>query len=216
MPDHVRLAELMCARVCHDLGGLAGSLTGSLDLAQAPAAGAGAIAEAVTAAEELARRLRLLRAAWAGDGARLDLPRLRDLAGGAPGADRVQLDLSGLPRGTVFTPGIGRLLLNLLLLAAEALPRGGTVALWDAAPGGRDSSVLLRLTGPRAAWPAGFAGYLVNPDAARAALAGPRTVLGPWIALLAARLGIRASLLLSTGGRGNGPAPLLLEPAPPP
>lgn len=210
MPDSVHLAELICARLCHDLGGPLGSLTGALELAQTQLAGA-PLADAVAAGEDLARRIRLLRAAWGGDGGRLDLPRLRDLARGTPGAEQIQLDLSALPRGLVFASGIGRILLNLLLFAPEALPRGGVFAL---APVG--DGILLRIAGPRAAWPAGFAGYLANPDAARAAPAGPRSVLGPWIALLAAHLGVRAALLLPSGpGGGAGSALLLLQQAHP-
>ena len=36
--DALRLGELVCARVCHDLGGLAGTLAGALQLAQEDAA----------------------------------------------------------------------------------------------------------------------------------------------------------------------------------
>lgn len=206
MPDSLHLTELLCARLCHDISGMVGSLTGTLDLLAAPPTRA-ALQEAGAVAEDLARRIRLLRAAWGGDAGRLDLPRLRDLARGAPAAERITLDLATLPRDYAFAPGTGRLVLNLLLLAPEILPRGGTIVLVEAG-----AALLLRPTGPRAAWPAGFAGYLVNPQATRTAAATPRTVLGLWIALLAAHLGVRAALLLPSGsGRSAGPAPLLLQ-----
>lgn len=217
MPETVQLAELMCARLCHDLGGAIGTLTGTLELARRATAedtrraatlAEATLAEATLAAEALAHRLRGLRAAWGSGGARLDEARLRELASGLPGQERVRLDLDLLPPGTQFGPGLGRVLLNLLILAPEALPRGGVLALSRV----EEDTVLARLAGPRAAWPAGFAGYLNNPTAARAALATPRALLGPWLALLAPRLGVRLSLLLPTGnGRGNGPAPLLLR-----
>jgi histidine phosphotransferase ChpT len=208
MPDSVHLAELLCARLCHDLAGALGSLTSTLELAETRPGGP-RLVEAVAAGEDLTRRIRLLRAAWGGDGGRLDLARLRDLARGVPGGDRIEIDLTDLPRRFVFAPGVGRVVLNLLLLAPETMPRGGLMALTPAG-----EALVLRIAGTRAAWPAGFAGYLANPDEARAAAAGPRSVLGPWIALLAAHLGVRAALLLPTGhGRGAGPAPLLLQQA---
>ena len=209
MRDCVRLAELMCARICHDLGGPLGSLTDTIELSQGQSDST-ALTEAAVAAEELSRRLRLLRAACGGNGGRLDLPRLREFARGAPGADRMELDLTALPRGMVFASGIGRILLNLLLFGPEALPRGGRLSLSAL----DENGMLVRITGPRAAWPSGFALYLTNPNAAFAALGGPRSVLGPWIALLAAQLEVRAALLLPSGtGRGAGPAPLLLQQA---
>jgi hypothetical protein len=120
----------------------------------------------------------------------------------------MELDLAALPRRTVFASGIGRILLNLLLLGPEALPRGGRFSVTPLDDGG----MLVRIAGPRAAWPQGFALHLADPEAAFAALSGPRAVLGPWIGLLAAQLDVRAALLLPSGsGRGVGPAPLLLQ-----
>ncbi|MBW4089729.1 MAG: hypothetical protein HIU82_01250 [Proteobacteria bacterium] len=204
MRDRLRLAELMCARMCHDLGGPLGSLTGTLELSQASPDSA----SVTEAAEALSCRLRLLRAAWGGNAGRLDPPRLRELGRGAPGADRMELDLAALPPRTVFAPGIGRILLNLLLLGPEALPLGGKFSVTPLDDGG----MLVRIAGPRAAWPQGFALYLTDPEAAFAALSGPRAVLGPWIGMLAAQLDVRAALLLPSGsGRGVGPAPLLLH-----
>ncbi len=207
MPETVQLAELLCARLCHDLGGTIGILSGALELARR-AERDDRLADAIEASDALSNRLRVLRAAWGPGGARLDAARLRELAAGLPGQDRVRLDLDALPRGTQFGPALGRMLLNLLAFAPEALPRGGAVVL---APVDA-TAVVARLSGMRAAWPAGFAGYLNDPAAARAALAAPRALLGPWLALLAPRLGVALSLLLPTGtGRGNGPAPLLLR-----
>ncbi len=210
MADFLDLSEPVYARVCHDVGSLLASLTDAIELAQTHTDTAG-LTMAAMAAKDLTRRIRLVRVAWGGGG-RLDLARLRDLASGAPAADRVQLDLTALPPGTVFAPGIDRLLLNLLLLAPDALPRGGTIAL----AGTEDGGILLRIAGPRAAWPAGFAGDLAAPTAAQAAPRGTHSGFGPWIALLAAHFGVRVALLLPSGsGQDAGPAPLLLQPAHP-
>ena len=203
MPSPVLLAELLAARLCHDLGGPIAGLAGAVELAVADGADLPEIAAAST---ELGLRLRLLRAAFGTGGIRLDLPRLTELAQAVPGADRVRLDLDLLPRGTSFAPSLGRVLLNLLLLVPEALPRGGALSLSRV----DEAAVLARLSGPRAAWPNGFATYLGDPAAARAALVPPRIRLGPWMALLAAQLGVRLSLLVPAG-RARGPAPLLLR-----
>ena len=63
-------------------------------------------------------------------------------------------------------PPTGRLVLNILLLAAESLPGGGLIAL----SGSPASDVLVTIDGPRAAWPPGFAACLTDETAAWEAL----------------------------------------------
>ena len=73
-------------------------------------------------------------------------------------------------------------MLNLLLLAAESLPGGGIVAL----SGSPAHSILVTISGPRAAWPAGLAIWLNDEAAAwQAMLADPRRLQAPLTALLA-------------------------------
>ena len=215
MDDPLRLSELLTSRFSHDIGGLLGTLSGALELAlEGSSAPSDALAAAVEAGAELNVRLQLLREAWAGDGAGLDMPRLEDLARGLPGAHRLDVDLSALPAAIVLPPRMARVVLNVLLLAAESLPRGGVIGL--ATADGAD--ILVTIIGVRAAWPAGLARYLADEDAAWAALDGPRALLAPLVALLARRLGIRVSLLLSSGtlplrrGRRISAPPLLLSP----
>ena len=209
--DPLRLSELVALRLCHDFGGLLGTLTGTLELCADAAGPSSELATATEAASELTARLQLLREAWAGDGSGLDLRGLQALARGLPGAHRVRLDVSALPPDAAFPPSMARLLLNVLLLAAESLPRGGTVGL--AAAGGQD--VLVTISGPRAGWPPGLAASLTDKAAAWAALTGPRTLMAPLVALLASQLGIRVSILLPMGrSRRANPPPLLLSPPP--
>ncbi|MDQ2805060.1 MAG: hypothetical protein M3Y41_21170, partial [Pseudomonadota bacterium] len=117
--------RVLTARLIHDVGGLAGALSGALELAREEQRPGEALSTASDAAEELGRRIRLLRAAWGPAGETLDLARLRELAGGAPGMHRMRLDLDGLRGATVFAAGMAQVLLNLVLLAADSLPRGG-------------------------------------------------------------------------------------------
>ncbi len=210
--DFFHLPELIVARALHDVGGLSGTLAATLELA-VEEAGAGA-GENLTAAAETAadlnRRVRLLRAAWGPAETGLDPARLQDLALGVPGVDRMRLDLSALPLGSVFSPALSQVLLNLVLLAAESLPRGGTLALAEAA--GNGTALVALISGPRATWPEGFGAMLGDEAAARAAIVGPRNLTAPLLALLARALGVRLSLLMpARKARRRGPPPLLIE-----
>jgi histidine phosphotransferase ChpT len=207
-----RLMELTCARLCHELSGLAGTLAGVIDLAaeEAPAA-AESLSVGRDAASELIQRLKLLRAAWGPDGgpdgAPMALVDLLSLARGRPNAHRVAIDASALPPDTVFNPPAGRLALNILLLASECLPRGGTVSLLGSA-----ADLFVAIAGPQAAWPSGFAGCLANEAAAVAALTDARAVQMPLTAVLSHALGLRLSILIAVAP-GAGAPPLRLQSA---
>jgi len=215
MDDSLRLSELLTSRFSHDIGGLLRTLTGALELAlEGAGASSEALAAAVEAGAELNLRLQLLREAWVGGGNGLDLSRLDALARGLPGAHRLDIDLSALPVATVLPPRMARIVLNVLLLAAESLPRGGVIALAKA----DGADILFTIIGLRAAWPAGLAACLADDAAAWAALNGPRNLLAPLVALLSRRLAVRVSLLLSSStlparrGRRISAPPLLLSP----
>ena len=123
---------------------------------------------------------------------------------------RVRLDLTGLVPGSAFPPPAARVILNLVLLAAESLPGGGTVAL----SGSSADSILVTIAGPRAAWPAGFATWLHDESAAwEAMVADPRRLQAPLTALLARGLGLRLSMLMPAGPVGDAEVspPLLLS-----
>jgi histidine phosphotransferase ChpT len=204
--ETLRLVELTCARLCHELSGLAGVLGGIIDLAaeEAPAA-TETLSVGRDAASELVLRLRLLRAAWGPDAGPLALKDLLTLARGRPNARRVAIDASGLPPETVFVPPAGRLALNLLLLATESLPGGGTVSL-----AGSAKDLFVGISGPRAGWPKGFAGCLADEATAFAALNDARTLQMPLTALLGHGLGLRLSMLMAPHP-GGGLPPLRLE-----
>jgi histidine phosphotransferase ChpT len=193
MDDQVTLTELVCARLCHDLSGLLGRLLGTLELVTEETESTEALSVATDTATALTLRLRLLRAAWAGQPEPLDLAQLAALARGLA-ARRVGLDVSGLPAATVFPAAVGRLVLNLLLLAAEGLPQGGVLRL-DGGP----TDLVARLHGPDAAWPAGLIGMLVDATTAQQSLCDPRTLQAPLTALLARHHGLHLTVLLPTG-----------------
>jgi histidine phosphotransferase ChpT len=171
--EALRLSELVCARVCHDLGGLAGMLAGTLQLAHEDG-DREAVALARDAADALARRLRLLRAALGPVAEPLGAPGIADLSAGL--GERLRVDASGLgsePLGAEQA----RLALALLLLGAEALPVGGTLRLTTDGQG----ALLVTADGPRAAWPPGTTQNLATGALPNA----PRGLLAPLCHLLA-------------------------------
>jgi histidine phosphotransferase ChpT len=210
MSDSLRLAELLCARLCHDLSGPLGALIGILEIAREEQPEGETLALAEDTANELVQRLKLLRAAWGRDGDDMDVERLRGFAECLATSRRVLLDLAGLEPGALFPPPAARVVLNLLLLAVESLPGGGIVAL----SGSPAHSILMTISGPRAAWPAGLAIWLNDEAAAtEAMLADPRRLQGPLAALLARGFGLRLSMLMPAGPMGDAEVlpPLLLS-----
>jgi histidine phosphotransferase ChpT len=197
--EAMALAERLVTRMCHDLSGQINALTGGLEVgAEAgPTGDAEAWAVINDAAAMLSRRLKLFRAAWGIEGADLAATDLPAYVAGLPGR-RLALDVSNLAPHS-FTAKAGRLVLNVLLLAAESLPMGGVLTL----AGDPRHDVVVTLDGPRAAWPAGLAQMFVDPLAAVRAfnaasgVAGVRTLQAPLTAMIAHRAGMRASFLMA-------------------
>jgi histidine phosphotransferase ChpT len=198
--DRLRLAELLCARISHDLGGMIGTLAGALEMADDPAVAAEAVSVAHQAALELRLRLELQRACWGPEPGAIDLPALRALAEGLPQGKHCVLDLAALPPDTIFSPAFGRIVLNLLMLAADSLKAGGEITL-----AGSGTDLVVAIAGPRAAWPNTLAPCLASDAAAWAALRDPRSMLMPLTALLARSLGLRLSVLMPAGAPGRAP-----------
>lgn len=201
------LAEALAARLCHDLAGVLSSLIGALELASEDAAMRDeALPMALEAGTVLGQRLRLMRAAWGGDGCAMDGSDLSALAAGLPLGHRMQTQLDGLSPGRRFSADTSRLVLNLLLLAAESLGGNGTLELGEAP----DGNLMLTIKGPRAAWPPGLIGQFAEVELARTAAAecGPQDLLGPLSALIAHAAGVRVSPLFGSGDRA---LPLLIE-----
>jgi len=184
----LRLIELTAARLCHDISGLVESLEHALSGGAPP--DAGAERKARDAALALASRLALCQAAWGPDGDKLSLARMRRLADGLP--DQVSVDVSALDQGTVFSASTGRIVLNLLLLAADSLHAGGAVIL-----AGEADDLFIRIAGPDAEWPLGMAVCLSDATAARSALTDRHSLQMALTALLAHAAGIRLSVALS-------------------
>lgn len=125
-----KLTQLLVSRVCHDLaGGISALSTGSeLLLEEGEAPDAATLGLIALSANQTAHRLQFLRVAFGlggGEGTTITTQTLRKLTADYLEGGRVSLvwseenlriDLNG-----------GKLLLNLCLIAAESLPRGGVV-----------------------------------------------------------------------------------------
>ncbi len=206
--------ETMATRLCHDMAGMLGTVMGALELARSdPDLAAEAWPVAQDGAQQLGQRLRLLRSAWGGTGssqgaeqASVGMRDIVDLCAGLPSGRRVQVVLDELPLERQFTASAARLLLNLLLLGVESLHGAGVLT----ASGALTGDIMVTITGPRVAWPPGFAAMLADSAAAERQLAAPNAhnhLQAPLTALLAHRAKIRVAMLLA---RQTEPAPPLL------
>lgn len=194
MPTGLALAELLCTRLCHDFSGPLGVLIATTDLLGDPGTDQAELRETLLeAAHALSRRLRFVRAAWGVGGAAITPAELMELAEGVPGHGRVRLDVSALPGDAPLGPQLGRTLLSAILLAGEALPKGGVLRLLADPQAGR---LLLLPEGPAAAWPEGTAAALAG---APAAPPSARTLLAPLTAAIAQEAGLALSLALAPG-----------------
>lgn len=179
------LTQDLCARLCHDLGGPLGSVSGALDLI-------GPVDEAALVARESAEvlegRLQLWRAlAGAGTGP-LDREGLAALLAGGFGGSRVSADLSGMEDGELPAT-MARAALAAAMLGGEALPRGGVVHL-----SGGTGALLVVPEGRNAHWPPGLALALAL---AGETVSGPREVLAPLLVSLAETADCRLDMVPS-------------------
>jgi hypothetical protein len=182
--------------LCHDLGGLIGTVGNAIDMVDEDASGENEIvAFASSAAKALMERLRLMRAAWGPETDPLTLPQLTALVSSPLSGRRIAFDTAALPADCEFPAPAARVLVNLILLASDGLPRGGTIVLL-----GDPADLIVRIDGPGGGWPAGMAGVMRDEAAAFAALSGVRSVQMPLTALLALSRELRLSPVLGPAG----------------
>ena len=128
----LRVVELLCPRLCHELLGPVSAVNNGLELLSE--GDRGMVRDVVdlltSSADEAGRRLRFYRIAYGlGGGVTRQIGEIHDLAAGLLQGGRLSLDwpkqsLASLPD---VAREANKLLLNLVLLAAETLPSRGTV-----------------------------------------------------------------------------------------
>jgi len=208
--DALFLAETLAARLCHDLSGQVNALVGAVEIMRdEPGPDTDVIGLANDAGEALVRRLRLARAAWGRGGGAMGMDEWRALVEGMPRRG-VRIDLDGVSTTGFFAPAAARLTLNVMLLATESFPAGGVVQV----AGQPELDFVVRIHGPHASWPPGFAGMIANPSAALEWLRDPdlmvaaRTLQAALTALIAHAADLRISLLM--GAQTEDAPPLLV------
>jgi histidine phosphotransferase ChpT len=148
----IDFASLLCSRLCHDLVSPIGALTNGVELLadeSDPAMRAQCMELLEASARQAANRLKFFRLAFGaggGYGAEVDVREIKAAVEGLFSPDKVTLEwmvsVSTLPKSAVKT------LLNLALLAGEALLRGGTLSLAAETAGGY-IEIGVKAEGPR-------------------------------------------------------------------
>jgi histidine phosphotransferase ChpT len=151
------LAALLCSRVCHDVISPVGAIVNGLEVLEDESDASMrdfALDLIQKSARQASARLQFARLAFgaAGSaGASIDLGDAEQVAKGMFTDDKVALSWEGpralLPKNKV------KLLLNLVMLATNAIPRGGAIAVRVAGEG-EAAEFVLTATGPNARIPA--------------------------------------------------------------
>ncbi len=152
------LAALLCSRLCHDLINPIGALSNGIEVLSEEddeAMRAQALDLVSYSAGEAVRRLQFYRLAFGSSGGRsstLALGDARKVARGLLSSGRITLDWpeTGLGQDEELNRVALRLLLNLVLVAVEALARGGTIGVRFEGTGGA-ADLIVTAEGDRAA-----------------------------------------------------------------
>ena len=155
--DSLDLAALLCSRVCHDVISPVGAIVNGLEVLEDESEASMrefALDLIRKSARQASARLQFARLAFgaAGSaGASIDLGDAEQVARGMFQDDKITLTWEGarvlLPKNKV------KLLLNLVLIATQAVPRGGSIAV-RIAGGAENPEFVLAATGPHARIPA--------------------------------------------------------------
>ncbi len=129
----LRVLELLASRVCHDLISPIGAVGNGLELIEESGGDTGgdALQLSVNCVKRASALLEFFRMAYGtagGDGS-LRWDAARGLASGLLNGSKVALVWPPMPTGLTLPPGATKLLLNLVLLATDTLPRGGEIAV---------------------------------------------------------------------------------------
>jgi histidine phosphotransferase ChpT len=192
-----RLAELVAARLCHDLSGPLSIIANAAEVARLEGGreGGEAMALMLEGGRGIADRVKLLRALFGPPVGPLSAGDVGALTRGTLGGGRALVDLSAIPANSVFPPAAARALLAALAVAAEALPRGGTIRCHG---GAEDFAVAIEGAGAR--WPEHLTAVLAGAEPVAAAVeGGARGLMGPWLVLAARAAGLAPALLMGGG-----------------
>jgi len=180
--DAIELASLLCSRLCHDLLSPVGALNNGVELLadeQDPEMRERCMELLADSARASANKLKFFRLAFGaagGFGEAIDTREAKSAIEGLYGAEK-RIELGWMVADDRLPKNAVKLLLNLAMLAGDALVRGGTLDI-GAEQRANEVEVVIRAEGPR---------ILLDPSL-RAALTGtagdeiePRAA-GAWLA----------------------------------
>ncbi|WP_246161468.1 histidine phosphotransferase ChpT [Segnochrobactrum spirostomi] len=189
-PMSLDLAALLCSRICHDVISPVGAINNGLEVLDEDDSGDMrdvAMDLIRKSARQASARLQFARLAFgfAGSaGAAVDLNDAERLARGYVEGDKTSLDWR-IPAALVAKDRV-KLLLVLIVLALQAVPRGGSLRVW-AAGAAENGDLVVAATGSHARIPPGYealiAGTQIEPLDAH-------TVVPYYAGLLARSIGI--------------------------
>ena len=148
--DH---ASLMCSRLCHDLLSPVGAINNGLELLadeDDPAMRERCMELIAESAKSAADKLKFFRLAFGAAGGFGEQVDVRDLKGAVAGLGGSKVTLEWLVEQPTLSKRAAKVLLNLALVAADALVRGGTLTI-GAEEGPALGEVVVRAEGPRIA-----------------------------------------------------------------
>lgn len=132
----MRVAQLLCSRLCHDLVGPAGAVNAGLELLDEDVGADAGAAFALMArsANLVTDRLAFFRIAFGfGGAAAVSTAEVRRLAAAWLADSNVALDWQSEPGAgdpfSILPPAAAKLALTMVLMAVEALPRGGSLGI---------------------------------------------------------------------------------------
>ena len=149
----IDLASLLCSRLCHDLLSPVGALNNGLELMadeQDPEMRERCLELLAESAKASASKLKFFRLAFGaagGFGDQIDTREARSALEGLFGADK-RVELGWMVEGDELPKGAVKLLLNLALIAGDALARGGRHDAGAEQGNGR-LELVIRAEGPR-------------------------------------------------------------------
>ena len=150
MPIDLKLVELLCSRLCHDLIGPIGAINNGLELLEDydPSMADDVLPLLNSSAKQAWGRLAFFRAALGVGGGRAawSAADLRRIADGMFSSDKVSVEWL-IDDGQDIGRHQARLLLNLSLVAAETLTRGGAIRV-SITPVGAGSRISVEAVGP--------------------------------------------------------------------
>lgn len=163
-PTAAELAALLCSRVCHDIAGPTSAMGAALSVLDDEGAADmrdDAIELLRTGAVSIRNKLEYARVCFGAAGARGGEMTIQEIRGVAePMFADARADLVFKTEAGALDKSAGRVLLNLIWMAIESLPRGGTVTVEASASSDGGARLRVVASGPRIRLEPAYAGAL--------------------------------------------------------